>query len=130
MASCYGAVALPLHTAQVAALVFWIALLSCAEKGWAGIAIVLGVGMVVAMGVESVNRADKEDGFNQHTALGLCAAHLGLVGGMAAVFFGDEQAEGWVGAAVALVLIGIPMLLACGGCLSAAIREERTLFVR
>ena len=38
------------------------------------------------------------------------AAHLMLLGGMAAVFFSDEQAEGWAGAAV---LLG--GLLVCGG---------------
>eukprot|EP01043_Picozoa_sp_COSAG02_P009000 COSAG02_NODE_299_length_25349_cov_53.762020_2_plen_388_part_00 len=126
LASRYGAVALPLRTAQVAALVFSIALLSCAEKGWAGIAIVLGMSWVVAMGLESSARAWRWSGLDhyQYTALGPCAAHLGLVGGMAAVFFGDEQAEGWAGAAVALVLIGIPMLLIGRCCLCAAIKEK------
>eukprot|EP01045_Picozoa_sp_COSAG04_P009039 COSAG04_NODE_515_length_13209_cov_19.059115_4_plen_87_part_00 len=34
--SRYGVVGVLLRTAQAAAMVFWIALLSCAEKGWAG----------------------------------------------------------------------------------------------
>jgi hypothetical protein len=94
---------------------------------------VLAVAMVAAMGVESMWRANKrkwfEISFNRYTALGLCGAHLGLVSGMAAVFFGDEQAEGWAGAAVALALIGIPMLLACGGYLYAAIRDTHASLV-
>ena len=141
--SRYGIVALLLRTAQVAALVFWIALLSCAEKGWAGIAIVLSVVVVLAMGGEAAFRSvhNGRSGFNSSLpafmrsmdagsgswpALGLCVAHLGLVGGMAAVFFGDEQAEGWAGAAV---LLG-GMLVGCGVCLFAGCKlftesEER-----
>ena len=111
-ASRYGAVALLLRTAQVAALVFWIALLSCAEKGWAGIAIVLSVVVVFVGGIESALRSEKKTIW---AALVLCALHLALVGGMAAVFFGDEQAEGWAGAAA---LLG-GMLVSGGGCLFA-----------
>ena len=41
--SRYGIVGLLLRTAQVTALIFWISLLGCAEKGWAAGAVVLGV---------------------------------------------------------------------------------------
>ena len=47
-------------------------------------------------------------------SLVLSAVHLGLVGGMVAVFFGDEQIEGWVGAAVLLVFVIVPMLIIDG----------------
>ena len=115
LGSRYGIVGLLLRTAQVTALIFWISLLGCAEKGWAGIAIVLSVVVVLGMGAESATRSrgNIEDR-NVWAALALCAAHLGLVGGMAAVFFGDEQAEGWVGAAV---LLGGMLICDIGGVL-------------
>ena len=43
LGSRYGIVGLLLRTAQVTALIFWISLLGCAEKGWAAVAVVLGV---------------------------------------------------------------------------------------
>ena len=67
---------------------------------------------ILAMGAESAIRSDHKMIW---PALGLCAAHITLVGGMAAVFFGDEPVEGWAAAAAPLAV----MLLLCGGCLFA-----------
>ena len=114
--SWYGAVALLLRMAQTAALVFWIALLGCAEKGWAGVAMVLSVLYIGGMVLEAASRSEKLQ--TTFAALCLSLVHLALVGFMAAVFFGSEllaeEAHGWAGA---ILLFGL--LIACGGCLFA-----------
>eukprot|EP01045_Picozoa_sp_COSAG04_P004428 COSAG04_NODE_192_length_20873_cov_26.172957_4_plen_631_part_00 len=109
--SRYGVVALLFRTAQATALIFWIALLGCAEKGWAGLPMLLAVAIFGGMVVEAAKRSEEIESI--WPALGLSAVHLGLVGGMAAVFFGDERAEGWVGAAVVLLIVLIIPMLFC-----------------
>ena len=111
--SRHGLAALALHTAQVAALVFWIALLGCVEKGWAGIAVVLSVGVLFSLMLEAGFR---EGSVGAAGAFG--AVHLSLVG-VAAVFFG-EGAEGGAGAGE---LLG-GMLVGCGGCLLAGLGKR------
>ena len=49
LASRYGVAALLLRTAQATALIFWIALLGCAEKGWAGPPMLLAVAIFGGM---------------------------------------------------------------------------------
>eukprot|EP01045_Picozoa_sp_COSAG04_P004117 COSAG04_NODE_175_length_21521_cov_167.404071_9_plen_1287_part_00 len=56
LGSRYGVVGLLLRTAQVTALIFWISLLGCAEKGWAAVAVVLGVLVFGGMCAEAVYR--------------------------------------------------------------------------
>ena len=112
LGSRYGIVALLLHTARAAALIFWIALLGCAVKGGAWWAMLLGVVIFGYMVHEAASRREIE---SVCLALVLSAVHLGLLGGMVALFFGDEQAEGWAGAVMPLV----GMLSCFGGCLFA-----------
>eukprot|EP01045_Picozoa_sp_COSAG04_P005032 COSAG04_NODE_227_length_19396_cov_29.887547_13_plen_1562_part_00 len=56
LGSRYGIVGLLLRTAQVTALIFWISLLGCAEKGWAVVAVVLGVLVFGGMCAEAAYR--------------------------------------------------------------------------
>ena len=58
LGSRYGLVALLLHTAQAAALIFWIALLGCAVKGQAWWAMLLGVAVFAGMVMEAVERRE------------------------------------------------------------------------
>eukprot|EP01045_Picozoa_sp_COSAG04_P020613 COSAG04_NODE_2126_length_4738_cov_39.131494_2_plen_742_part_00 len=130
LGSRYGVVALLLRTAQAAALIFWIALLGCAVKGGAWWALVLAVAIFAGMVMEAAMRTGTEKispwaamsvslaakRGSVWPALLLSVVHLGLLGGMAAVFFGDEHnSQGWAGAAVLLA----GMLVGCGGCLFA-----------
>eukprot|EP01045_Picozoa_sp_COSAG04_P004436 COSAG04_NODE_192_length_20873_cov_26.172957_12_plen_1541_part_00 len=123
LGSPYGIVALLLRTAQATALIFWIALTGCAYKGWAGLPMLLAVAIFGWMVYEAAFlRSDVKSEFGETvwTALTLSAVHLTLLGSMAAAFFGDEQDEGWVGAAVLLT----GMLLVCGGCLCAGYDDD------
>eukprot|EP01045_Picozoa_sp_COSAG04_P002611 COSAG04_NODE_96_length_26486_cov_136.642817_15_plen_1257_part_00 len=56
LGSRYGIVGLLFRTAQVTALIFWISLLGCAEKGWAAVAVVLGVLVFGGMCAEAAYR--------------------------------------------------------------------------
>ena len=77
-------VALLLRTAQWTALVLWIALLGCAEHGWAAAAGVMGVLVLAGMCVEAAFRSSIRG------PLLASAIHLALLGGIAAAFhFGD-----------------------------------------
>eukprot|EP01045_Picozoa_sp_COSAG04_P017265 COSAG04_NODE_1515_length_6480_cov_5.513086_2_plen_229_part_00 len=96
LVSCYGVVAVLLHTAQVAALIFWVALLGCALKGQAWWAMVLAVVVFAAQPVVMVVKAMENPEENPShtispphpwTALGVSVVHLSLIGVMAAVFF-------------------------------------------
>eukprot|EP01045_Picozoa_sp_COSAG04_P013916 COSAG04_NODE_1013_length_8768_cov_10.694544_4_plen_626_part_00 len=126
LGSRYGMVAVALRMAQIAALVFWIALVSCVQKGWGGLAIALSVPVYMSMVMEAASRSRLLDVDElERSLLGtsnggiweivLVALHLGLIGGMAAVFFGHEKTQGWVGASVMLV----SLLVGCCGCLFA-----------
>ena len=102
----YGTTAVLLRTAQMAALVFWIALLACAEKGSALFAAVLSV---MVFGFATVSAGVFETKQSCIKVIGMHMMHPALVGGMMAVFFSDESWLGWLGALMALCWI----LLAC-----------------
>ena len=106
LGSRYGIVAVLLRTAQSAALVFWIALLSCAQKGWGDVAALISLPVYGGMMLEAVVRGDAPGRFL--LLILLTVALLGLLGGFAAVFFGQDYTEGWVGAA-ALLIGAIPL---------------------
>jgi hypothetical protein len=107
LGSRYGIVAVLLRTAQSAALVFWIALLSCAQKGWGDVAALLSLPVYGGMMLEAVKRSEGPE--HPYLLLKLLTvALLGLLGGFAAVFFGQDYTEGWVGAA-ALLIGAIPL---------------------
>eukprot|EP01045_Picozoa_sp_COSAG04_P014294 COSAG04_NODE_1061_length_8505_cov_15.541042_2_plen_1164_part_00 len=67
LGSRYGIVGLLLRTAQVTALIFWISLLACAEKGWAAGAVVLGVLAFGGMCFEAAYRTINIDQINEAT---------------------------------------------------------------
>jgi hypothetical protein len=100
LGSRYGIVAVLLRTAQSAALVFWIALLSCAQKGWGDVAVLLSLPVYGGMMWEATQRTSQSPFLLLKIFV---VALLGLLGGFAAVFFGQEYTEGWVGAVVLLI---------------------------
>lgn len=109
LGSRYGIVGVLLRTAQSAALVFWIALLSCAQKGWGDVAALLSLPVYGGMMLEAVKRSEGTGPEHPFLLLNLLTvALLGLLGGFAAVFFGQGYTEGWVGAA-ALLIGAIPL---------------------
>ena len=121
LCSRYGLVALVLRTAQAAALVFWIALLGCAVKGWAAVAVLLSALVCRGMVAEATSRSHAK---SSAEAIAWSMCHLMLVGLMAAVFFGDQRTEGWMAVSISMAWI----VVVCGRNLHVYCQDPHDAF--